>query len=387
MDEQYFHDALRLSDAQTNELLDSLDLSSSIEDEQSGQNRRQGCDIRLPYRKRSIQLTVEHPAGGVSRFFVTGRNLTPRGFCALHGGYLHAGAACRLTLPLEVGGASTIHSKVLWCTHVRDHIHEVGFRFDQVIDLWRYVEGAEAAVGATSRIDPNELQGDLLIVSDLALMCEAYQQDLKETRLKIRTFSASDEAIDSIGQQPPDLIIFDFDLDSSDTLGLLERIRQTPYFGPLLLATGEPSTHRLAPARQAGASGILRKPFRPVQLYAVLLEWLTTSTHDSSWHDASSEYDDQPDRKPLLQRFVQLAGELASDLASAMERDDLASARTRCRQLYETAGVFGYAGLSQVARIAMTELDASNSIEESKLQMQRLLQLCDMAAATSAEPS
>lgn len=384
MENHIYHDALRMTSAQRIEILDSLDsldLSSSDEDEKKGSERRRSTDIRLPYRKHSIRLVVEHPGGGISRFYVAGRNLTPRGLASLHGGYLHSGAKCRIELPLAVGGTSSIRAAVLWCRHVRDHIHEVGFRFEQPIDLWRYVEGAEAAVDASSRIDPSELTGDIAIFSDLELMCETYKHELRETQLKVRVFSKLDDLLESIGPQPTDLIICDLDLDASDAIKIVQTIREAPYFGTLLIATGEPNTQRLRPIRLAGANGILRKPFHPMQLFAVLLEWLTMLSSASSQTDASTEYADREGIQPLLDKFVAMAGELADELTKGMDADDLPAVRTLCRRLYETAGVFGFAGLSQTASCALTELDASGSIEESKLQLQNLLQTCSRTAA------
>jgi CheY-like chemotaxis protein len=381
VDEHIFHDALRLTIAQRSDILDSLDLTSSIDDTESGNDRRQGLDIRLPYRKSEVELIVEHPGGGISRFYVVGRNLTPRGFASLHGGYLHAGAKCRIKLPLAVGGSASIRASVLWCRHVRDHIHEIGFRFEQPIDLWRFVEGAEAAVDATSRIDPSELAGNIAIFSDLELMGEVYQHELRETQLEVNVYSNLEDLLESIGSQSTDLIICDIDLDSTDAIATMKQIRETSYYGTLLIATGEPSSQRLQPIRSAGADGVLRKPFRPMQLFAVLLEWLTMSNSDSTQADASTEYAVRDGVQPLLDKFVSMATEISSELTKGMESDDLASVRSLCRRLYETAGVFGFAGLSQSARVAMTELDASCSIEESKTQLQNLLLICGRVSA------
>lgn len=374
MEEHGFIDTLRLNDAQLQEALDQLDLTSSVDDEPRNANRRAGVDIRLPYRNPRVHLTIDHPGGGQSPFIVAGRNLTQRGLAFLHGNYLHTGTPGRVELPQTIGGTASIRCTVIWCRHVRNHIHECAVRFDRPIDLWKYIEGAEAAADLATRIDPTELEGTILILSDEELMRDMIVQMLAETKLQIHAFTDIDEAIASARTDPPDLVLYDANDDTKDHASIIRRFREAPIFCPLVMATGEPSQQRVQPARDAGAKGVLRKPFQQSQLLAVLMEWLNISRENADEGAGENEVAAQSEQfKSLVDRYWAHLEKLTEEISSGIAEDDFVRVRSCCLRMFETAGIFGVPALSRCAQKALTQLDSSYSIEESSIQLQRLL--------------
>ena len=387
MDESGYIDTIRLNESQLQEVLDQLDLTSAVDDEPRGSNRRTGNDIRLPYRNPGIHLTIDHPGGGQSPFIVAGRNLTQRGLGFIHGNYLHTGTPGRVELPQTIGGTASIRCTVIWCRHVRNHIHECAVRFDRPIDLWKHIEGAEAAADLATRIDPTELQGTILILSDLELMRDMIAQMLAETNLQIHAFTDLEEALASARTDPPDLALFDANDDTCDHAAIIKKFREAPIFCPLIMATGEPSTQRIQPARDAGAKGVLRKPFQQSQLLAVLMEWLNIS------RDSADENGDEPDEasmtpqmRAIVDQYWELLEKMTEEISSGIAEDDFVRVRSCCLRMFETAGIFGLPPLSRCAQKALTQLDASYSIEESSVQLQRLLLFARRRAQMRNDP-
>lgn len=383
MDEHGYIDTLRLNEAQLHEALDQLDLTSAVDDEPRGSNRRAGVDIRLPYRNPRVHLTIDHPGGGQSPFLVAGRNLTQRGLAFLHGNYLHTGTPGRVELPQTIGGTASIRCTVIWCRHVRNHLHECAVRFDRPIDLWKHIEGAEAAADLATRIDPTELEGTILILSDLELMRDILVQMLAETKLQIHAFTDIDEALASARTDPPDLVLYDANDDTKDHAATVKRFREAPIFCPLVMATGEPSQQRVQPARDAGAKGVLRKPFHQSQLLAVLMEWLNISRESADEGGGENEVATQNAQfQALVDRYWEHQETLTAEISSGIAEDDFVRVRSCCLRLFESAGIFGAPAMSRCAQKALTQLDSSYSIEESSVQLQRLLMFARRRAQT-----
>lgn len=383
MDEHGFIDTLRLNESQLQEALDLIDLTSSVDDEPRSSNRRAGMDIRLPYRNPRIHLTIDHPGGGQSPFLVAGRNLTQRGLAFLHGNYLHTGTPGRVELPQTIGGTASVRCTVIWCRHVRNHLHECAVRFDRPIDLWKHIEGAEAAADLATRIDPNDLQGTILILSDEELMRDIIVQMLAETKLQIHAFTSIDDALASARTDPPDLVLYDANDDMKDHASVIKRFRDAPIFCPLVMATGEPSQQRVQPARDAGAKGVLRKPFQHAQLLAVLMEWLNISRESADEGGGENELAAQSEQfKALVDRYWEHLGTLMEQISTGIADDDFVRVRSCCLRLFESAGIFGIPALSRCAQKALTQLDSSYSIEESSVQLQRLLLFARRRAQT-----
>src|SRR5690606_30856484 len=118
--------------------------------------------------------------------------------------------------PQTIGGMASIRCTVVWCRHVRNHIHEAAVRFDRPIDLWRHIEGADAAADLATRIDPVELEGRVLVLSKLDVMRDIIVQELTPTKLKLQAFGDVEEAVASAASEPPDVILYDPDLDDED---------------------------------------------------------------------------------------------------------------------------------------------------------------------------
>lgn len=86
-----------------------------------------------------IRLRIRHPGGSESLYIVLPYNLSVSGVGFLHGGYLYPGSTCHAELIVAGGERRWIAGKVARCSHMSKKIHDVGVKFDDLIDpRWCY---------------------------------------------------------------------------------------------------------------------------------------------------------------------------------------------------------------------------------------------------------
>lgn len=123
-----FLDLVRLGPPQRNKLLATLE--GGGEGDAARHGRRSS---RHPCRGEMIPVVVLQPGKIVSPFMVLMRNVSAGGLSFIHGGYLHAGTACRVLLAKLEGEKVVLTGKVRRCRHIQGNLHEVGLEFESAI--------------------------------------------------------------------------------------------------------------------------------------------------------------------------------------------------------------------------------------------------------------
>jgi len=62
-------------------------------------------------------------------------DISDGGIGFVHGSFLHPGTACLITLVTEARRGLRTTGKVVNCEHLSAHVHRVGVKFDEPIDL------------------------------------------------------------------------------------------------------------------------------------------------------------------------------------------------------------------------------------------------------------
>lgn len=100
---------------------------------------RRDLDIkRYPHVKRAA-LRVVHPTGNVTSHLVRSRNLSIGGMGFIHLSFLYPDTACHVALQTRHGDSVALSGKITWCRHLGGKSHEIGFRFDQIIEINEFV--------------------------------------------------------------------------------------------------------------------------------------------------------------------------------------------------------------------------------------------------------
>lgn len=128
-------DTLRLTQTQCAELL-----RESIEREARSGERHDRAHRRFPFADvQSLVLRVDQPGGNAADYRVLARNISQGGLAVFHGQLLYPNTRCTAFLRTADGKAVAVSGAVVYCRHYRSKIHEVGVRFDEPVDVTRFM--------------------------------------------------------------------------------------------------------------------------------------------------------------------------------------------------------------------------------------------------------
>lgn len=364
---------LHLSDVQVSEMFETLDQMSQADDPRSGEHDSERRDVRMPFLHRDIELYAEHPGGGQVGYLVFTRNLTANGIAFVHGGYLHRGTRCKIMLPTIWGGEEPTRGVVLWTRHVTGMIHEVAIRFEKPIELWRFIESDESSAHSIAQsFDVESLIGDVLLLDDLEVECKICAYHLSSTQIKLVTVTTVDDALSEMELNSFDAILCDLNLGEMKGEDAIKTLRKVPYLGPIIVLTGESNPARMRCAREAGADAVVKKPYDPHNLLAVLAECMSKGGDGYGGSPVYSKLEYDSAAEPLLDEYFEFVESTMQTLRQAISDDDYATARNCSQDIRETGGGYGFPTLTEAAENVVVALDSSGSVSESLQEVQKL---------------
>lgn len=296
----------RLPELIRQELLDRLDRHASSEEALRRDRANKRKDPRWPYRQNDIEVTVEHPAGGVSRLLLASRNLSAGGIAFIHGGFVYPRSRCKMSLIRLDGQNQLLTGTIVNCRHVQGLLHEIGLKFDRRIDPHQFVRLAVThTVAPTDRVELSDLHGRILLVdsseADRALL--AYH--LRGSGIKLIPVGTPGAALDTVKQHIIDIIMTELHVDGHDGVDLISRIRATKFRGPIVAITAEVDQKRIVQAREAGAGHVLTKPYDPEDLQRLLIQLHRKIGAVLTQSVLYSTIDDQPEMEPLIAQYIE----------------------------------------------------------------------------------
>ncbi len=108
----------------------------------------------------------------------------------------------------------------------------------------------------------------VLIVDDDQKLLKMLQRTLVYENLTVFTASNGQEALDSIDQQRPDLLVLDWMMPKMDGLTLLQQLRSEKNKTLVLMLTARDAIENRVEGLESGADDYLVKPFAPAELVA-----------------------------------------------------------------------------------------------------------------------
>ncbi len=118
----------------------------------------------------------------------------------------------------------------------------------------------------------------LLLVDDDILLMRRLAAFLQQQGYRTQTAENIDEACEYIDQNPPDLIVLDWNLPKRDGLGQLAKWRASGHTFPVLMLSGNVATHHRIAGLKGGADDYLTKPFDVYELIARIESLLRRTT-------------------------------------------------------------------------------------------------------------
>lgn len=136
-------DLVRVSAREVDKIIRDIEYRAARSD---GAKRR--SEARTDYRGGAI-LVVFHPkTDQQARFRVVPTDLSPSGLGFLHGVFVHPGTICHVMLIDIQGKPDMLTGVVARCELASGRVHKVGVRFDQSIELSRFIVGDDPAQAA-----------------------------------------------------------------------------------------------------------------------------------------------------------------------------------------------------------------------------------------------
>lgn len=111
-----------------------------------------------------------------------------------------------------------------------------------------------------------------LVVDDSTSMRQMVCCTLKQAGFEVIEAGDGQQALDSLNNQPVDVVITDLNMPVLNGLELIRRLRSLPTyrFTPILMLTTESQQAKKLEGKQAGATGWIVKPFNPDRLLDVI---------------------------------------------------------------------------------------------------------------------
>jgi len=119
----------------------------------------------------------------------------------------------------------------------------------------------------------------VLIVDDSSVMRKIVGRSLRQAGLEITEVleaSNGSEALSSVKEHSPDLILSDINMPQMDGLEFVRQLRcmEAAKDTPVVMITTEAGEGHVVQALNAGASGYIKKPFTPEQIKQRILPLL-----------------------------------------------------------------------------------------------------------------
>lgn len=356
-----FLDALRLAPQ------DAIDLLDERAEAPGGECRGEA------HRRAGVRLLVRHHNGAQVRYLVFTDRIWTGGVTALHGGYLHPGAAARITLDTPDAERS-LEAGVIHCSHLRGRVHFIELAFAAPLgeaDLRDIAALAPIPASASVGVDPAALAGSVLHVDHSEMDHRLLMHQMARTRVAVTRASSGAAAVAHLREAKVDAVLCGLDLGDTTGEELIPRLRAERYAGPVAVVTGVKDSSRLRAAMAAGACDVLLKPYQPERLFQSLGRMLATAARRpraGAIAPAVLQRTARIDARTLRRAIGELPG--------AITARDYDLVESLCDRLREAAERLAVTDIAQGAAGVLDALRRSGSVVGAAPDLRALLDRC-----------
>jgi DNA-binding response OmpR family regulator len=370
---------LRIPQRELDALLDMADQSSANRTSASKRRSR-----RWTLRSSGVVLTIQTQAGGHTHFLVAPRNLSSSGMGVIHGGFIHIGTRCIVSLRTRAGGSRSIPGKIVKCRLMRGNLHDIGVEFGSAINPMDFVAPGDDLAFNVERVDPATLTGKILIVDDDRAMQKLLAHYIKPTRIEATYATDADAALQCLADEP-DMVFVDIDLPGKDGIELVRAARERHFMAPLLALTAHTAGSMRARFLEAGGTGYLTKPITQELLHQAIAEHLSTRNAHGTGALLHSTLASAGDESELVVGYIEDLRKNADLLATHIEQKDLDALRRVILKLRGTAAGHGFDPITPIADAALASLVETQNAEASMRELQSLIAACHRARPSRAD--
>jgi CheY-like chemotaxis protein len=357
--------SLRMTEADEVEVIEALSRNPT---NNAGKERRR--QSRVPYEHRAgLIVQMHHPGGSVATYLVRVRDLSTGGVGFLHGSFVYCGTRCTMALLTTDGKTVCVEGKVVRCSHVRKHIHQIGLRFNTPIRLRDFVAGAMMPLDdqtQTSKELP-KLCGHVMYVEDSVSDQDLLTFHLSNVGVKVKAVSSVLAAIELANELEYDAVLANIWLPAMSGLDLADYLRGNGYKGPIIALTADDREEVCQDAIARGCTSVLVKPYVIETLVSLLEPYLSSRrAMDCDQVVLSSLWADER-MQPLIRTFLKRMKETIAEMGRVLETGKAsAGLRKLCLDVKGSAGGYGFPQISEAAQEMLELLLAEAEIDRLK---------------------
>ncbi|QKK07364.1 MAG: PilZ domain-containing protein [Planctomycetota bacterium] len=355
---------LGLDELKVSAVLDKLDGKAS------GKPSIKRTFTRLPFRVRSLTLTLTHPGGTNTSVQVVCRNLSRGGIGVLHSAFAHTGTRCTVDLPRLDGGSDSVEGTIVRCSHISGQVHELGILFDNEVRLDTHVPfDPPSGMSSFERVDPESLEGTMVALLSSEIEGRMLGHFLSESRLALKITSSPEEGA-SLVSEGCTVAVIDFTVPCAEEMVLAAR--QINSTLPIVAIAADSSPQTRALLSGMGIRGLVVKPMTSEKLLGVVAESLLTAERD----EPNEEQTDQLSPE-LINDCIEQVHTIVGQLRGLAEGDDAMQGYELCRQITSICAPIGLDDLNHAAERASETISKTMSYVESEGALQELFRMCD----------
>jgi CheY-like chemotaxis protein len=373
---------VKLDESQREALLNRMDRSEAMEGHgpmRKAVNRRH--DKRWDYRDTDIAVVVEHPGGGVSRLLVCARNISAGGMSFLHGGFLHPGSRCRLTLRQTDGRNVPMSGKVVTCRHLERTIHEIGLQFEKRIDPRQFIKyECTDHCKALGSLSLTTLHGCVLYVDDSTADQNLMRFYMESCGAQVQMATNGIEGIALAEQGKFIAVITELALPGLSGTELAQALRSAGFKTPIIAVTPDERAETKQQAIAGGCNAVLVKPLDFAQLTTLLKRLVPAKvvTRNAADPIFSTQWNDTRLR-PLIVTFLEGLEREIQHLCDHVTSGDGEALRRVSMSLKGSAGGYGFPQISAAAQDVLKAMEPALETDSIRGKVDALIALCQNA--------
>lgn len=355
--------SLRLSPRQIDELLARLDAGTG-----------QAVDreyARFPFRRDAVPVRVEQPGGRAAVMHVVCRNISRTGLSFLHCAYVHADQRCAIGLVTLDRQAVRLPGTIVRCTHRFDSVHEVGVRFDEPVDVRRFLASNPLDPAfSVEKVDASQITGRLLHVESWEFDRQVMRHHLRETRVRI-VDAESVEAVRTRLDDTYDLVICAYNLEDGSAEDVVLMLREQGLAAPVIVMTGDSGDMLRSRIAELGPDAVLIKPVPQNLLLRAVAEYMVLPRQESDAGASSGGVRVQS--AELIKAFKSYLPAQRERLQKAIDEGDAERCLLVCTELRASSATLGFSQIEQAARDAAIVLERTRRVTDAQAALASVL--------------
>lgn len=365
---------LRLSDRRLDEVLDRLDA-------QPGNSHSDRQHFRFPFRRSAIPIRIDQPAGRPLVMHVACRNISRTGLSFLHNAFVHLNRRCAIGLVTLDRQAVRIDGTVMRCIHRFDHIHEIGVKFDQEIDVRRFRPmNPLDPLYSLEKIDAKGISGRVLHVEDWEFDRSVLRHVLKETQVRIVEAESVQDAKQKL-EESFDLILCDVNLKDGTAEDIVVHMRDQGLATPIVLIAETGSDNMKSRVSEMSVDGVLTKPLDQEHVLRAAAEFLVVPKQAEGEGPRARRKLQSPE---LTRAFKDYLPAQQVRLEEALAANDVKLCAQVCTELRSSAATLGFSQIEQLSKEACDVMARTGRAIDAAASIKSLLACCQRMGGRQA---